>query len=86
MGKTLSITRTCAIHDCRDGFWLHRLLQAHGITNRVVYSSVIEVNRRRRAKSDGLDVRRLLSREFEIVQNPANDRPVGDSGYDPQGL
>src|SRR5262249_26548286 len=46
----------------REGFWLHRLLQAHGITNHVVDSSSIEVNRRRRrAKSDGLDVRKLLS-------------------------
>ena len=43
----------------REGFWLHRFLQAHGITNHVVDSSAIEVNRRRRrAKSDGLDVRR----------------------------
>ena len=39
----------------RDGFWLHRFLQAPGITNHVVDSSSIEVNRRkRRAKSDGL--------------------------------
>ena len=34
----------------------------HGMTNHVVDSSAIEVNRRRRrAKSDGLDVRKLLS-------------------------
>jgi transposase len=46
----------------REGFWLHRFLQGHGITNQVVDSSAIEVNRRRRrAKSDGLDVRKLLS-------------------------
>jgi transposase len=46
----------------REGFWLHRFLQAQGITNQVVDSSAIEVNRRqRRAKSDGLDVRKLLS-------------------------
>jgi transposase len=46
----------------REGFWLHRFLQGHGITNHVVDSSAIEVNRRRRrAKSDGLDVRKLLS-------------------------
>src|SRR5262245_40082055 len=46
----------------REGFWLHRFLQGHGITNHVVDSSSIEVNRRRRrAKSDGLDVRKLLS-------------------------
>ncbi len=46
----------------RDGFWLHRFLQTQGITNHVVDSSSIEVNRRRRrAKSDGLDVSKLLS-------------------------
>ena len=46
----------------REGFWLHRFLQAQGISNYVVDSSSIEVNRRkRRAKSDGLDVRKLLS-------------------------
>lgn len=46
----------------REGFWLHRFLLAHGITNHVVDSSAIEVSRRqRRAKSDGLDVRKLLS-------------------------
>jgi transposase len=45
----------------REGFWLHRFLQAHGIANSVVDSSSIEVNRRqRRAKSDGLDVRQLV--------------------------
>jgi transposase len=46
----------------REGCWLHRFLQAQGITNQVVDSSSIAVNRRkRRAKSDGLDVRKLLS-------------------------
>jgi len=46
----------------REGFWLHRFLQGHGMTNHVVDSASIEVNRRRRrAKSDGLDVRKLLS-------------------------
>jgi transposase len=45
----------------RDGFWLHRFLVAHGVENRVVDSASIEVNRRkRRAKSDGLDARKLV--------------------------
>jgi transposase len=45
----------------RAGCWLHRFLQAPGSTNHVGDSSAIEVNRRkRRAKSDGLDVRKLL--------------------------
>jgi transposase len=46
----------------RDGFWLHRWLLAHGITNHVVDSSSIEVNRRaRRAKTDKLDLAGLLN-------------------------
>lgn len=45
----------------RDGFWLHRALEAMGVKNVVVDSASIEVNRRvRRAKSDQLDVRKLL--------------------------
>jgi transposase len=44
----------------RDGFWLHRHLVAEGAENRVVDSSSIEVNRRkRRAKTDRVDVRKL---------------------------
>jgi transposase len=46
----------------RDGFWLHRYLTASGIENLVVDSASIEVNRRaKRAKTDRLDVRKLLS-------------------------
>jgi transposase len=46
----------------RDGFWLHRSLVAHGLTNHVVDSSSIEVNRRaRRAKTDRLDLAGLLN-------------------------
>ena len=46
----------------RDGFWLHRYLAAHGVTNHVIDSASIEVNRRqRRAKTDRLDVHKLLT-------------------------
>src|SRR5437899_3681824 len=46
----------------RDGFWLHRALTQQGVANLVVDSSSIEINRRaRRAKSDRLDVRKLLT-------------------------
>ena len=65
----------------RDGFWLHRHLATVGIDNRVVDSGSIEVNRRqRRAKSDGLDARKLVtmlvryhageSRVWSVVQIP----------------
>jgi len=46
----------------RDGFWLHRYLEAQGINNLVVDSASIEVNRRyRRVKTDRLDVGKLLN-------------------------
>jgi transposase len=46
----------------REDFWWHHYLQAQGITSHVVDSSSIEVKRRqRRAKSDGLEVRKLLT-------------------------
>jgi len=46
----------------RDGFWLHHALTAHAVRNHVVDSSSIEVNRRqRRAKTDRLDARKLVS-------------------------
>lgn len=52
----------CCYEAGRDGFWIHRALTEHGIENLVVDSSSIEVNRRqRRAKSDRLDVEKLLS-------------------------
>ena len=45
----------------RDGFWLHRYLLNCGIENVVVDSASIEVNRRkRRAKTDRIDVRKLM--------------------------
>ena len=55
----------CRVLSCyeagRDGFWLHRYLLSRGIENVVVDSSSIEVNRRRRrAKTDRLDVASLL--------------------------
>jgi transposase len=64
--RRLGLPDTAPVVSCyeagREGFWLHRFLLAHNITNHVVDSSAIEVSRRqRRAKSDGLDVRKLLS-------------------------
>jgi transposase len=57
----ITLVRSC-YEAGRDGFWLHRYLATVGIDNRVIDSSSIEVNRRqRRAKSDGLDVRKLLA-------------------------
>jgi transposase len=45
----------------REGFWLHRWLVAHAVSNQVIDSSSIEVNRRaRRAKTDRVDLGGLL--------------------------
>jgi transposase len=58
----------------REGCWLHRFLLAPSFTNHVVDSSAIEVSRRqRRAKSDGLDVRKLLSM---LMRSHQGERPV----------
>ena len=44
-----------------DGFWLHRLLEAHGVRNYVLDPASLLVNRRaRRAKTDRIDVERML--------------------------
>jgi transposase len=56
----------------RDGFWLHRYLESLGVKNRVVDSASIEMNRRsRQAKSDGVDVGKLLSL---LVRSEAGER------------
>src|SRR4029434_10252771 len=71
--RRFGLPETAPVVSCyeagREGFWLHRFLQAHRITNSVVDSSSIEVNRRqRRAKSDGLDVRKLVSMLIRYAQ------------------
>jgi len=64
--KRLGLASDAPVISCyeagRDGFWLHRYLVAQGITNYVVDSSSIEVDRRaRRAKTDRLDLAGLLN-------------------------
>jgi transposase len=79
--RRLGLPDTAPVVSCyaagRDGFWWHRFVQAHGLTNHVVDSSAIEVNRRRRrAKSDGLDVRQLLSMVMRYAQGERHVWPV----------
>jgi len=46
----------------REGFWIHRWLESEGVINAVVDPASIDVNRRkRRAKTDRLDVFKLVS-------------------------
>src|SRR6185436_8059679 len=59
------LAATVGVKSCyeagREGFWLHRWLLEKGIDNVVVDAASIEVNRRsRRAKTDRLDVGKLL--------------------------
>lgn len=71
----------------RDGFWLHRYLESVGVESRVVDSSSIEVNRRaRRAKTDRLDVVKLLdllvrhdsgNRVWSVVRVPSPQEEDG---------
>jgi transposase len=51
----------CCFEAGRDGFWLHRLLTAHGVAAYVLEPTSILVNRRaRRAKTDRLDAEGML--------------------------
>jgi len=63
--KRFGLPARAAVKSCyeagRDGFWLDRYLTSVGIQNIIVDSSSIEVNRRkRRAKTDKIDVGKLL--------------------------
>lgn len=61
--KLADSTRVVSCYEAgRDGFWLHRALSEAGVENRVVDSSSIEVKRRaRRAKTDRLDLGKLVT-------------------------
>lgn len=51
----------CCYEAGYDGFWLHRVLEAHGIRNHVLDPASLQVNRRaRRAKTDRIDADRMV--------------------------
>jgi transposase len=59
LGETTDVE--CCFEAGRDGFWLHRLLAAHGVIAYVLEPTSILVNRRaRRAKTDRLDAEGML--------------------------
>ena len=59
LGRAVGVT--CCFEAGRDGFWLHRLLTAHGVAAYVLEPTSILVNRRaRRAKTDRLDAEGML--------------------------
>lgn len=76
--KRFGLPETAPVLSCyeagRDGFWLHRYLVEHGVQNLVVDSSSIEVNRRqRRAKTDRMDVGKLLG---QLIRYRSGERKV----------
>ena len=63
--EKLNVAADSQVYSCfeagRDGFWIHRELLEAGICNQVIDSSSIEVNRRRRrVKTDSVDVKAML--------------------------
>jgi transposase len=68
-------TRVVSCYEAgRDGLWLHRFFVRHGRENSVVDSASIAVNRRyRRAKTDRLDVHKLLTM---LLRYAAGERKV----------
>jgi len=76
--RRFGLPETAPVLSCyeagRDGFWLHRYLVEQGIQNLVVDSSSIEVNRRqRRAKTDRMDVGKLLG---QLIRYRSGERKV----------
>jgi len=72
------LRESAAVRSCyeagREGFWLHRALEAMGIDNIVVDAASIEVNRRqRRAKTDRMDVEKLVR---QLVRHMRGERHV----------
>jgi len=63
--KRFSLPEDAPVLSCyeagRDGMWIHRYLLTIGVENLVIDSSSIEVNRKtKRAKTDKLDVKKML--------------------------
>ena len=64
--RRFGLSEAATVKSCyeagRDGFWLHRCLEAEGVENLVVDSASIEVSRRaKRVKTDRLDVNKLVA-------------------------
>jgi transposase len=64
----------------RDGWWLHRGLTKQGVRNIVVDASSIEVQRRRRVKTDRVDGEKLL---WLLMRHCAGERRVWSVLHEP---
>lgn len=86
--ERFGLSENATVYSCyesgRDGFWIDRYLKTVRVQNFVIDSSSIEVNRRRRrAKTDSLDVEGLLKllirhhlgdkKVFSIVRVPSEE-------------
>jgi transposase len=72
------LAKSAQVHSCyeagREGFWLHRALEERGLHNLVVDASSIEVNRRqRRAKTDRMDVKKLV---WQLIRHLRGEQHV----------
>ncbi len=59
-GIAESVTTVSCYEAGREGFWIHRALTERGIDNTIVDSASIDVQRRKRAKTDRLDAESLV--------------------------
>jgi transposase len=73
-----AITRIALAFEAgRDGFWLARWLEAHGVEAHVIHPSSVAVSREhRRAKTDRLDTE-LLTRASRLADRIGDDRSLG---------
>lgn len=62
--RHFGLAESVAVVSCyeagREGFWIHRALTERGINNTIVDSASIDVQRRKRAKTDRLDAESLV--------------------------
>ncbi len=63
--KRFDLSQDASVTSCyeagRDGFWIHRFLEANGVKNWIIDPASIEVDRRqRRAKTDRIDALKMV--------------------------
>ena len=64
----------------REGFWVHRALAAHGVVNVIVDAASIDVQRRKRAKTDRLDAESLVRKLVRYYAGEAEHRAGAQCG------
>lgn len=66
--------RTVSCYEAgREGFWVHRALREQGIDNVIVDAASIDIKRRKRAKTDRIDVESLVRK---LVRYGSGERSV----------